>query len=83
MGLLDWRHAKNESPLGKAIVGGFIVLLWLFFFYIYLRNLIKDFNWIFLILFGLLLLFLFPFMVFGGINEIVEAIDYYKKKDEK
>jgi len=83
MGLINWKNLRSTSISIKILAGIIMILLWVVCFVIFVFNLIKEFNIILLISVGIVFVFFFPFLVFGGYNEISEALDDMKKKKSK
>ena len=80
MGLMDWRSLHNDGPVFRIIIG---FLLFCFGLFITIRYIISLFNGVdilFAIITGFALLFFFPFLVFGGFNEMNEGFTELRNK---
>lgn len=85
MGLISWKHIRKKDDVSNIVACIVLILLWFMFFYLFVMQLIHDFHWFLLVSVGILLLFLFPFMVIGSFSLIVETISEIrrKKKEQK
>ena len=83
MGLQDWRHLRHEGIFSKIVIGFFLAGIWISLFVLFMINIITSFSWISLLMYTPLLLFFMPFMLFGGINEIIESVDEISKRHRK
>ena len=81
MGLMHWNHHNENSIISKIFSGILLCSFFLSFLFLYIRGIVShEFGIIGAIFFGFILLFFMPFTLFGGINEIAEAYDLYKKQ---
>lgn len=83
MGLHGWSKFAKSSPYVKFIFGFLAALLWVLMLYMFAYHLIKDFHLPSFIMWTLMILFFMPFMFFGGIYEMKEAIREIKEKRKK
>jgi len=77
MGMIHWNN-HDEGPISKIVIGIFLASFGLILTVYFIISLFNSFSWVILLVGIFPVVFFFPILVFGGINEIIEGIDLLK-----